>query len=94
MGKTAEHHSRRTQPQSRLPSLPSEDNTPAGLSTLLAANKQLRAMPWPAPYDQTTHRLHLGDARDLSWIPDSSALRVDRYSWCVNQRRSSCSLSH
>ncbi len=28
--------------------------------------------PWPAPFDRTTHRLHLGDARNLGWIPDES----------------------
>lgn len=55
-----------------LPTLPSDDNSPQSLALLLEANRQLREMPWPAPFDQTTHRLHLGDARDLSWIPDSS----------------------
>jgi site-specific DNA-methyltransferase (adenine-specific) len=29
-------------------------------------------MAWPDPYSSTTHRLRLGDARDLSWIPDAS----------------------
>src|SRR3984893_4910921 len=54
------------------PSLPTEDNTREGLQALLAANAHYRKVPWPDPYDQTIHRLHLGDARDLSWIPDTS----------------------
>jgi modification methylase len=52
--------------------LPAEDNTPQGLQALLDANMRLRSAPWPPPFDRTTHRLHLGDARDLSWIPDAS----------------------
>ncbi|MBM3544491.1 MAG: site-specific DNA-methyltransferase [Alphaproteobacteria bacterium] len=31
-----------------------------------------RTSAWPAPFDVTTHHLHRGDARDLSWIPDAS----------------------
>jgi DNA modification methylase len=56
----------------RNPSLPAEDNTPEGLRALLAANAHYRQVSWPEPYHHTTHRLHLGDARDLSWIPDAS----------------------
>lgn len=52
--------------------LPEQDNTSAGLATLLAANRHYRNAPWPHPFDQTTHRLHLGDARDLSWVADES----------------------
>lgn len=48
------------------------DNTPEGLQALLTANALYRAQPWPAPYDKTHHRLHLGDARDLSWLADES----------------------
>ncbi|MGB9028557.1 MAG: DNA methyltransferase, partial [Acidobacteriaceae bacterium] len=36
------------------------------------ANAHFRTVPWPSPFDKTTHRLRLGDARDLSWIPDES----------------------
>ena len=54
------------------PILPSEDNTPEGLRALLAANAHYRAIPWPEPYHRTIHRLRLGDARDLSWLPDRS----------------------
>lgn len=48
------------------------DNTTDGLQALLASNRRYREAPWPAPYDATWHRLHEGDARDLSWIPDES----------------------
>lgn len=48
------------------------DATPEGLAALLAANAVNRTLPWPEPYDVTVHRLHKGDARDLSWIPDES----------------------
>ena len=39
---------------------------------LLDANRHYRSHPWPRPYSRTSHVLKLGDARDLSWIPDSS----------------------
>src|SRR5258708_1373090 len=63
-------------PRRSAPSLPQEDNTPEGLQALLAANRHYREVAWPGPYDHTTHRLRLGDARDLSWIPDSSVQLV------------------
>jgi modification methylase len=56
----------------RAPALPTEDNTPEGLQALLRANAHYRQVPWPAPYHRTVHRVHLGDARDLSWIADGS----------------------
>ena len=56
----------------RAPGLPLEDNTPEGLKALLEANRHYRDQAWPEPYHRTTHRLHLGDARDLSWVPDAS----------------------
>jgi site-specific DNA-methyltransferase (adenine-specific) len=59
-------------PKRRAPSLPLEDNTPEGLKALLEANRQYREQAWPEPYNHTTHRLHRGDARHLSWIPDAS----------------------
>jgi site-specific DNA-methyltransferase (adenine-specific) len=55
-----------------VPDLPEEDNTPESLQQLLAANARLRQMPWPEPFDSTTHTLRRGDARDLSWLPDES----------------------
>jgi site-specific DNA-methyltransferase (adenine-specific) len=52
--------------------LPLNDNTPAALRAYREANAHFRTVPWPSPFDKTTHRLRLGDARDLSWIPDAS----------------------
>jgi modification methylase len=60
----------------RAPALPTEDNTPEGLRALLEANAHYREVPWPEPYHRTSHRLHLGDARDLSWIRDESVQLV------------------
>lgn len=54
------------------PILPAGDNTPEGLRALLKANAHYRETVWPEPYNRTRHRLHLGDARDLSWIADAS----------------------
>ena len=48
------------------------DNTATGLASLLAANRQYRLQSWPHPFDQTSHRLHLGDGRKLGWIEDES----------------------
>jgi site-specific DNA-methyltransferase (adenine-specific) len=48
------------------------DNSSEALAHLLSANRNFRSRAWPAPYDSTVHRLHLGDARDLPWIEDES----------------------
>jgi modification methylase len=52
--------------------LPLNDNTPEALQTYREANDHFRTVPWPPPFNRTVHRLRLGDARDLSWIPDES----------------------
>lgn len=52
--------------------LPAADNTSEALKVYQAANKWYRENPWPAPYDKTKHELWLGDARNLSRIPDCS----------------------
>lgn len=52
--------------------IPETDSTSDGLAKLRAANAKLRQREWPAPYSDTVHQLHLGDARDLSWLPDES----------------------
>ena len=52
--------------------LPPADNAQGAIEKMLRANGIFRNLPWPVPFDATTHRLHLGDARDLSWIPDAS----------------------
>lgn len=51
---------------------PPNDATPEGLIALLKANEGYRKAVWPEPYDTTLHRLHEGDARDLSWLADGS----------------------
>ena len=55
-----------------LTDLPQADNEPGAVERMLRANGILRNVPWPAPFDRTTHRLHRGDARDLSWLPNAS----------------------
>ena len=52
--------------------LPAADNTSQALKIYRAANERFRQIPWPQPFDKTTHQLTLGDARDLSAIPDRS----------------------
>jgi site-specific DNA-methyltransferase (adenine-specific) len=56
----------------RGPVLPASDNTADALAALESANAHYRQAVWPAPFDTTNHRLHVGDARDLSWIPAAS----------------------
>jgi len=48
------------------------DNKRGAIDKLLSANAHFRTHSWPAPFDKTTHRLRLGDARDLSWISNQS----------------------
>ncbi len=48
------------------------DNKQGALEKLLSLNEHYRNSPWPAPFDTTQHRLVLGDARDLSFIPNKS----------------------
>jgi site-specific DNA-methyltransferase (adenine-specific) len=52
--------------------LPEADNAAGSVEKMLRANAILRNVPWPKPFDETTHRLRCGDARDLSWIPGGS----------------------
>lgn len=52
--------------------LPRNDNTKEALAQLRHANTIYRKLPWPSPYDSTQHKLHLGDARELTWLPDES----------------------
>jgi modification methylase len=52
--------------------LPEADNTAEALKVYRAANERFRQGPWPRPFDETTHSLSLGDARDLSDVPDAS----------------------
>ena len=55
-----------------LRDLPEADNAPGAVEKMLRANGILRNLPWPDPFDRTTHRTHCGDARNLSWLPDES----------------------
>jgi DNA modification methylase len=52
--------------------LPSADNIPGAPALLRQVNQRYRQQLWPQPFNATRHRLHLGDARDLSWIKDES----------------------
>ena len=52
--------------------LPATDNTSEGLKILRAANAHFRTVPWPEPFNRTTHSIKKGDARVLSHIPDAS----------------------
>jgi site-specific DNA-methyltransferase (adenine-specific) len=64
------YHSLKQAPS--LSRLPVNDATSKALARLRHVNEQYRKLPWPAPFDATEHHLRLGDARDLSWLPDSS----------------------
>jgi modification methylase len=48
------------------------DNKRGAINKLLSVNAYYRTHPWPTPFNKTQHTLQLGDARDLSWIPDES----------------------
>jgi modification methylase len=48
------------------------DNEPGAIKKLQDLNEYYRRHRWPSPYSRTEHRLHCGDARNLSWIPDNS----------------------
>ena len=55
-----------------LPYIPPMDNEPGAVAALLNANRMLRQRRWPVPYDRTRHRMMLGDARELDFIPCDS----------------------
>jgi site-specific DNA-methyltransferase (adenine-specific) len=67
-----QHEGRKKPRSGSPPALPAADNSPGAIAALRAANLYYRSNSWPAPFDVTEHRLHLGDARDLSWIADNS----------------------
>ncbi len=52
--------------------LPASDNKKGAIEKMLRANGLFRNLPWPRPFDTTTHHLHLGDARSMPWIADES----------------------
>jgi modification methylase len=55
-----------------LEELPRKDNEPGAVEKMLQANAILRNAPWPPPFDETNHRLQLGDGRDLGFIQSES----------------------
>jgi len=55
-----------------LQHLPPADNAAGAVEKMLRANAILRNVPWPPPFEETKHRLHCGDARDLSFIENGS----------------------
>jgi len=55
-----------------LDDLPESDNQEGAVEKMLRANAILRYLPWPKPFDETSHQLHCGDARDFSWIENES----------------------
>ena len=63
---------RRVSVRSPLHDLPETDNETGAPAALLKINAAMRCLRWPAPYDATNHVLRLGDARDLSKVPDNS----------------------
>jgi site-specific DNA-methyltransferase (adenine-specific) len=52
--------------------LPSADNSTEALQVYRAANERFRQGAWPEPFDRTTHKLGIRDARDLKGVPDES----------------------
>jgi DNA modification methylase len=59
-------------PEFDVEALPARDNTQEALQILRAANSHFRSYAWPAPFNETKHELRVGDARNLSFIPDGS----------------------
>ena len=55
-----------------LQDLPPADNAAGAVEKMLRANAILRNVPWPPPFDETQHRVHEGDARNLSFISAES----------------------
>jgi len=48
------------------------DNKRGVIAELQSVNTYYRTHTWPKEFRTTAHRLHLGDARDLSWILNES----------------------
>ena len=51
-----------------IAALPTNDSDPDALRTLLEANRELRHIEWPEPYNHTSHTVRIGDARNLSCL--------------------------
>jgi DNA modification methylase len=62
-----------TEAEGRIPLLTEvADNKRGVIAELQSVNAYYRSHRWPTEFSRTTHQLHLGDARNLSWIPDES----------------------
>lgn len=48
------------------------DNEPGSVAKLQQVADFFKTSRWPTEYSKTTHTLHPGDARDLSWLSDQS----------------------
>src|SRR5664280_616323 len=59
-----------------LENLPAADNAAGAVEKMLRANAILRNVVWPPPFDETTHCIHQGDGRNLSFIPAESVYLV------------------
>jgi DNA modification methylase len=55
-----------------MPLLPPSDNEPGAPEALMNANVWWRNHAWPSPYNETSQAVHVGDARNLNWIPNES----------------------
>jgi site-specific DNA-methyltransferase (adenine-specific) len=55
-----------------VPKLPKHDNMSGAPEKLLAANLYWRQHAWPAPFDRASHRITIGDARELSSLRSNS----------------------
>lgn len=53
-----------------------KDNKKGNVAKLLKLNAATRSEAWPFPFNETKHEIHLGDSRDLSWIPSKSVQLV------------------
>jgi site-specific DNA-methyltransferase (adenine-specific) len=48
------------------------DNRPGVIEDLQTLNAYYRRNPWPAEFRRTTHKLVVGDSRQLSFLPDNA----------------------
>lgn len=55
-----------------IANLPTNDSDTNALQQLLEANRELRHVEWPEPFNHTSHTVRIGDARDLSFIKDET----------------------
>ena len=55
-----------------ISNLPKNDSDSNALRALLDANRELRHVEWPEPFNHTSHTIRIGDARKLEFIADES----------------------